>query len=117
MNTKLEIAINELREKMKALGEQLRSAGMGHIADRMFDSSGLAEILSNKPLSVFDRLYNDALKRTRRTGGVKGGKEAQALLSTVQHINRAGQPPPQPRGNFQSMAIPPSYEVNAAPDA
>jgi len=112
MNTKLEVAINELTAKLKMLQEQLRSAGMGHIADRMFDNAGLAEILSNKPLSVFDRLYNDALKRVRRTPAfttVAKSPHAQALLSTVQHINHAGNPPPQQPGAAQSFASPPTY--------
>jgi hypothetical protein len=92
-NTMLEIAINELRDKLKCLQEQLRNAGMGHIADRMFDSAGLAEILSNKPLSVFDRLYNDALKRERRQGTFKAKKEqaANAFLATVHHV-QTGEP-------------------------
>lgn len=95
-NTMLEIAINELRDKLKTLQDQLRAAGMGEIADRMFDSAGLAEILSNKPLSVFDRLYNDALKRVRRMEGYKEKRrqEQQAMTSTFHTIENPQPPRP-----------------------
>jgi len=114
MNTKLEVAISELRDKLMTLQDQLRSAGMGEIADRMFDSAGLSEILSSKPLTVFDRLYNDALKRVRRQAGyqtVTKSQHAEALLETIHHIDN----PPPVRNELPSQSSQPLMRAPMQP--
>lgn len=88
-NGKLEISLNEIREKMKRLLQQLKEAGLGSIVDRIFETCGLSEFLQTKKMDVFERLYSDAMVRVRKSDNfqkVTSAHHAQALLSTIQSV-------------------------------
>jgi hypothetical protein len=89
--TELEISLQELADKLRDAQQALRDAGLGDIADQIFKDVGLAAILGEKcSLNVFDRLYQDALRRLRKNADQQKNSthnnHSQALLATLQHI-------------------------------
>lgn len=67
-----EVAIQELQQKLEDMKQQLQDAGLGDLADKIFEATGLAGVLKGKAkgLRVFDRLYVDAMERAK--GGING---------------------------------------------
>eukprot|EP00929_Paragymnodinium_shiwhaense_P009983 TRINITY_DN11444_c0_g1_i1.p1 TRINITY_DN11444_c0_g1~~TRINITY_DN11444_c0_g1_i1.p1 ORF type:complete len:1310 (-),score=407.96 TRINITY_DN11444_c0_g1_i1:474-4403(-) len=97
-NMQLELALNELGEKLREAQQALRDAGLGDIADKIFADVGLGEILGfvGKAICVFDRLYQDALRRLRKHADlqkISQGTHAKALLATLRHIYNGPQAP------------------------
>eukprot|EP00928_Gymnodinium_smaydae_P036850 TRINITY_DN25698_c0_g1_i2.p1 TRINITY_DN25698_c0_g1~~TRINITY_DN25698_c0_g1_i2.p1 ORF type:complete len:931 (-),score=116.86 TRINITY_DN25698_c0_g1_i2:25-2817(-) len=90
-NSQFTIALNEMQEKLKEAQKQLREAGLGDIADQIFNNVGLDKIITNvhKPVSVFERLYRDAMSRLRRDPDMKKvnrSKHKAALVKTLKTV-------------------------------
>eukprot|EP00927_Polykrikos_kofoidii_P027252 TRINITY_DN24047_c0_g1_i1.p1 TRINITY_DN24047_c0_g1~~TRINITY_DN24047_c0_g1_i1.p1 ORF type:complete len:1365 (+),score=277.35 TRINITY_DN24047_c0_g1_i1:150-4244(+) len=89
----MEIIVEELQTKLKDLSKALNEAGLGDVVNKILKDVGLDGIVSAKvkAVCVFDRLYNDALRRLRKDASHgTGGTKAKAMLKTLKHIYRPG---------------------------
>eukprot|EP00747_Dinoflagellata_sp_TGD_P039130 gnl/TRDRNA2_/TRDRNA2_140078_c2_seq1.p1 gnl/TRDRNA2_/TRDRNA2_140078_c2~~gnl/TRDRNA2_/TRDRNA2_140078_c2_seq1.p1 ORF type:complete len:897 (+),score=188.80 gnl/TRDRNA2_/TRDRNA2_140078_c2_seq1:385-2691(+) len=86
-----EIAMEEMQDKIEDMKQELVDAGFGNLAERIWEKTGLDKFERKKgAVSVFDRLYKDAVKRCARsedranpTVGPRGAQFKRAALALM----------------------------------
>jgi len=94
-NRQLQMALDQLGAKLREAQQMLIDAGLGDLADKIFADVGLDDLMNFKAVNVFERLYNDALRRIRgdlmkALREAQGDKSGSAFMATLRHLKKAG---------------------------
>lgn len=86
-NSQVEIAIQEMNDKLEEAKRQMGEAGVD--ADAIFEKVGLSSLMSKqaqRKICVFERLYLDALNRVKRRAEKRGG-HLEALARAFKQVH------------------------------
>jgi len=86
-NSQVEIAIQEMNDKLEEAKRQMGEAGVD--ADAIFEKVGLSSLMSKqaqRKICVFERLYLDALSRVKRRAEKRGG-HLEALARAFKQVH------------------------------